>query len=71
MGLDTLKSIGPLEGMTLGAAVGGPVGAIVGGVFGLANKGIQFWKPNFYEDFKDGAYKLYDEKSESVKKTFG
>lgn len=28
--IDTVKSVGPLEGMTIGAAVAGPLGAIFG-----------------------------------------
>ena len=66
-GLDTLKSIGPLEGMTLGAAVGGPVGAIVGGTVGGLNVVAQFINPNLYDDIKGGAYKAYDDASETVK----
>ena len=58
--IDTVKSIGPLEGMTIGGAVAGPFGAIVGGTMGLINKGAQFLWPNMYDDIKDGAYKLYD-----------
>ena len=55
--IDTVKSVGPLEGMTIGAAVAGPPGAIVGGIAGIVNVGIQFVWPNLYDDIKDGAYK--------------
>ncbi|WP_413536867.1 T7SS effector LXG polymorphic toxin [Carnobacterium divergens] len=66
--IDTLKSVGPLEGMTIGAAAGGPVGAVVGGVGGLINVGVQFIWPNAYDNLKDGAYKLYDKGVEAVGK---
>lgn len=53
--------------MTLGAAVGGPVGAIVGGTVGGLNVVAQFINPNLYDDIKGGAYKAYDDASETVK----
>lgn len=64
--IDTIKSIGPFEGMTIGGAVAGPFGAVVGGAMGLMNKGIQFLWPNKYDDIKNGAYKLYDKTAEAV-----
>ncbi|MBO0440295.1 T7SS effector LXG polymorphic toxin [Candidatus Enterococcus ikei] len=73
-GIDTMKSIGPLEGMTLGATwgtavpgVGNVVGAAVGGAVGLVNVGIQFFWPNAYDNLKDGAYNLYDKTTGKVK----
>ncbi|HFX3755702.1 TPA: hypothetical protein ACIECK_002807, partial [Enterococcus faecium] len=66
--IDTVKSIGPLEGMTLLSGFG-PVGIGAGLAFGLINKGIQFANPDFYDHFKDGAYKLYDKTSEALKDT--
>ena len=68
-GIETLKSIGPLEGMTIGAAIGTAipipmvstaVGAGIGGLIGLVNVGRQFANPYLYDDIKDGGYKLYD-----------
>ncbi|PQC29588.1 T7SS effector LXG polymorphic toxin [Enterococcus faecium] len=81
--IDTVKSIGPLEGMTIGAQIGGVIGsaipiplvgtvsgavggAIVGGVIGGSNKLVQFFKPDLYGNIKDGAYKLYDETTETI-----
>ncbi|MFS9337175.1 hypothetical protein QM361_03880 [Streptococcus intermedius] len=65
--IDTVKSVGPLEGMTIGATVGslfGPggtvVGALFGGFIGSANTFGQFLWPNAYDDIKKGAYGLYD-----------
>ncbi|MGX7243912.1 hypothetical protein ACWOC1_03560 [Enterococcus quebecensis] len=65
--IDTLKSVGPLEGMTIGAAAGGPLGAAIGGALGGINVAAQFINPHLYDDMKDGAYKLYDKGAETVK----
>lgn len=65
--IDAIKSVGPLEGMTIGAAAGGLPGAAIGGVLGSANVIIQFINPNLYDDIKNGAYKLYDKGTETVK----
>ncbi len=64
--IDTVKSVGPLEGMTIGGAVAGPPGAILGGIVGGANKVAQFIWPNAYDDIKDGAYKLYDKSTKII-----
>lgn len=64
--IDTIKSIGPFEGMSIGGAVAGPFGAVVGGAMELMNKGIQFLWPNKYDDIKNGAYKLYDKTAKAV-----
>lgn len=66
--IDTIKSIGPFEGMTLLSGFG-PVGVGAGLVFGLINKGIQFANPDLYDHIKDGAYKLDDKTSEVLKDT--
>lgn len=58
-GIETLKSIGPLEGMTLFAPLG-PVGIAIGGTIGFGNVILQAVNPHFYDDIKDDAYKLYD-----------
>ena len=73
--IDTVKSIGPLEGMAVGAQVGtligGPagtaIGAVAGGALGLINVGAQFIAPHLYDDIKKGAYKLYDKAADGVK----
>lgn len=64
--IETVKSIGPLEGMTIGAGVGGPLGAVVGGGLGLVNVGVQFLFPDAYDTLKDGAYDLYDKGKELI-----
>ena len=74
--INTVKSIGPLEGMAVGATVGagsggvvipglGAVpGAVVGGVTGFIVGGviwgIQMWKPNLISDIKKAAFKEWD-----------
>ncbi|WP_206853096.1 hypothetical protein [Candidatus Enterococcus mangumiae] len=67
-GIEVVKSIGPLEGMTLGAAVAGPLGAVIGGGVGLGNKIFQLFKVNAYDNSKDWSYKLYDKATEKVGK---
>ena len=66
-GIETIKSIGPLEGMTLLAPLG-PVGMGVGAFLGTANVVAQLINPNLYDDIKDGAYKLYDKGKEAIGK---
>lgn len=66
--IETVKSVGPLEGMAVGATIGTcicpgagtVIGTGVGAVVGLVNKGVQFKWPRAYDSLKDGAYKLYD-----------
>lgn len=74
--IETVKSIGPLEGMTLGATaasfipipvVSTAVGAAVGGGLGLLNVGVQFVWPNAYDNVKNWAYNKYDEGVKAVK----
>ena len=74
--IDTVKSVGPLEGMTIGATVGSVIpgigtalGAGIGGAIGTVNMLGQFWKPRFYDDIKKGAYGLYDGARELGKAT--
>ncbi|MFL0252829.1 hypothetical protein ACJDT4_20685 [Clostridium neuense] len=67
--IDTLKSIGPLDGTLVGASIGscilpGPgtvIGAVVGAGLGFLNRGVQTVFPKAYDNIKDGAYKLYDD----------
>ncbi|MDR1567545.1 MAG: hypothetical protein LBS33_02530 [Streptococcaceae bacterium] len=73
--IETVKSVGPLEGATLGASfgtvipgVGNVVGAGIGFAIGSANVLVQLWKPNLYDDIKDGAYKFYDKGKEAIGK---
>lgn len=61
--IGSIKNVGPLEGMTLGAA-GGPAGIIAGGLLGTANTVIQFFYPNIISDFKQGAFSIYDHAKE-------
>ncbi|EGO8095107.1 hypothetical protein KI126_002676 [Enterococcus faecium] len=42
------------------------IGTQIGGALGGLNKLVQFWKPNLYDDIKDGAYKLYDKTTKAV-----
>lgn len=74
--IETVKSIGPLEGMTLGATaasfipipfVSTAVGAAVGGGLGLLNVGVQLVWPNAYDNAKKWAYNKYDEGVKAVK----
>ncbi len=58
--LDAVKTIGPLEGLTIGATFGGPVGAVIGGGFGLLNSGVQFVFPDGYDYVKEGMFELYE-----------
>ncbi|MDW8741846.1 hypothetical protein Q7W37_02130 [Streptococcus suis] len=78
--IDTVSSIGPLDGMWLGAKTGGlagPQGAIVGSVVGLtigtANLIGDIFIPKkkeaFYNSIKDGAYKLVDIGEQLVENT--
>ncbi|PCS05460.1 hypothetical protein RU86_GL000839 [Lactococcus piscium] len=66
-GIETLKSIGPLEGMTLLAPLG-PVGIAIGGTIGFGNVILQAVNPHFYDDIKDDAYKLYDNSKVAIGK---
>ncbi|MDY4307789.1 hypothetical protein SNF32_13015 [Enterococcus mundtii] len=66
-----VKSIGPLEGMTLGAKlgtfvpfIGNGVGAAIGFTAGLVNKGIQLLAPDVYDRGKTWAYEVYDRSTE-------
>lgn len=58
--IDTIKSIGPLEGATIGSAFG-PWGTFIGGAVGLANVGLQAWNPHFYSDVKKGVKEFIDD----------
>lgn len=57
--IDTVKSVGPLEGATLGAAlgtvvpgVGNVLGAGLGFGIGTINSLNQLYNPHFYDDIK-------------------
>ncbi|USS90293.1 hypothetical protein [Fructilactobacillus carniphilus] len=78
--LDTVKSVGPLEGAAVGASVGGAIGSVVpifgtgvgvlagtvfGGIFGASNSINNFIHPHFYSGLKKTAYSDYDK----IKKT--
>ncbi|MBO0461701.1 hypothetical protein JZO83_08045 [Enterococcus sp. DIV1298c] len=74
-GIEMVKSIGPLEGMTLGAKlgtfvpfIGNGVGAAIGLTAGLVNKGIQLLAPNVYDRGKTWAYEVYDRSTEKIGK---
>lgn len=74
--IDTVKSIGPLEGATLGAefgtvipGIGNVAGAGMGFALGVGNKLLQFVKPDLYDNIKDCAYKLHDKGKKFTKST--
>ena len=65
--IDTVKSIGPFEGMVIGASIGNAVpvigttaGTIIGGAVGLLNKGVQMVWPSAYDNAKKWSYEQYD-----------
>jgi len=58
--IEMVKSIGPLEGMSIGATFGGPWGAGVGFLVGGLNMLGQFAMPNAYSDIKKTAFAAYD-----------
>ncbi|EIP8061743.1 T7SS effector LXG polymorphic toxin [Enterococcus faecium] len=72
--IDTVKSIGPLEGMAVGATIGslfpGP-GTVIGGGVGLAIGGIssviQLFKPHLVSNIKKSAFEAYDKGVNEVK----
>lgn len=72
--IDTVKSIGPLEGMTVGATIGslfpGP-GTVIGGGVGLAIGGIssmiQLFKPHLVSNIKKSTFEAYDKGVNEVK----
>ncbi|MGG5310497.1 hypothetical protein [Enterococcus sp. DIV1304_2] len=81
-GIDMVKSIGPLEGMTIGAKIGGVVGTIVpgagnatgafvgcvvGGLFGLGNSIVQSIWPDRYDKWKNSVYQKEDNKKSNNK----
>ncbi|MGT2625549.1 hypothetical protein ACVRWJ_11360, partial [Streptococcus thoraltensis] len=57
--IDTVKSVGPFEGMVLGSSFGLP-GIVIGGTAGLLNKGIQMVWPSAYDNAKKWSYEQYD-----------
>jgi len=59
-GIEMVKSIGPLEGMSIGATFWGPIGAGFGFAFGVINMLGQFAIPNAYSDIKKTAFAAYD-----------
>jgi len=59
-GIEMVKSIGPLEGMSIGATFWGPIGAGVGFGFGVINMVGQFVNPNAYSNIKKTAFAAYD-----------
>ncbi|MDR0299595.1 MAG: LXG domain-containing protein [Streptococcaceae bacterium] len=71
--IGTVKSVGPLEGMAVGATIGsifpGPR-TIIGGGLGLAlgtvNMAVQWVNPHLYNDVQKGAYELYDNAKNSM-----
>jgi hypothetical protein len=48
--LSAIASVGPLEGATIGSAIGGVPGACIGAGAGLIVQGIKFVKPKFFDD---------------------
>ena len=60
--LDTIKSIGPLEGATIGSMFG-PVGTAVGFGLGAVNTVVQMVNPHLYSDIKKGTKQFIDDAS--------
>jgi len=58
--IETIKSIGPLEGMSIGATFWGPIGAGVGFLVGGLNMLGQWRWPNMYSNIKKTAFAAYD-----------
>ena len=70
-----MKSIGPLEGATLGAAIGTAIpvvgnvaSAVIGFGLGMLNKGVQFRWPSGYDNFKNSIYDVYDKSTKDIGK---
>lgn len=66
--IDTIKSIGPLEGATIGSAFG-PMGTIAGFGLGLVNTGVQFVFPQFYSGVKKVTKEFIDDPVKTLKNT--
>lgn len=66
--IDTIKSIGPLEGATIGSAFG-PMGTIAGFGLGLVNTGVQFAFPQFYSGVKKVTKEFIDDPVKTLKNT--
>lgn len=66
--IDTIKSIGPLEGATIGSAFG-PGGTIVGLTLGAVNTGVQFVFPQFYSGVKKVTKEFIDDPVKTLKNT--
>lgn len=64
--IDTIKSIGPLEGATIGSAFG-PWGTLIGGGIGTVNMVVQWFKPDLYKDLKNYAKEKIDPSSTKKK----
>ena len=60
--IDTIASIGPMDGIMAGAAIGGPIGAIVGGTAGLFIQGAQLINPDLVDDIKNSKMTKFIEK---------
>ena len=48
--LSAIASVGPLEGATIGSAIGGVPGACIGAGAGLIVQSIKFVEPKFFDD---------------------
>ena len=48
--LSAIASVGPLEGSTIGSAIGGVPGACIGAGAGLIVQSIKFVEPKFFDD---------------------
>lgn len=51
--IDTVASIGPIDGIIIGAATLGPLGAIAGFTIGFTSQLIQFSNPDLVDNIKD------------------
>ena len=72
--LDAVASVGPLEGATIGGAIGSAVpifgttaGAVIGGVVGAAIQGIKWLEPKFFDDPVKGTKNIVNKVGNGIK----
>lgn len=58
--IEAIASIGPIDGVLMGASVAGPWGAVGGSLLGFLIQGTQFFYPDLKDDLKEKAYEAVD-----------